>query len=219
MTLVEQETIYGRGVSGGDLEQWVVDVLKRWSGTYLAEVERQHGLASCTYPRVRGWSLGVSFDTWPEDQVPGVLVICPGLVPPPVKGGDGIYRARWNVQIGCCCSARTQLESHTMAQHFVEAHRWIILQRPSLEGYALAVDWLDESYDPITYDDSRSLYAGYASFAIEVDDVATTRAGPITPSEPPADECAPWEPWPSVQTHDEDVENYPVDQPLPEQEG
>lgn len=217
MSLVEQETLFGRGVSGGDLEQWVVDVLKRWSSTYLSEVERQHGLASCTYPRVRGWSLGVSFDTWPEDQVPGVLVICPGLVPPPVKGGDGVYRARWNVQIGCCCSARTQLESHTMAQHFVEAHRWIMLQKQSLEGWALAVDWLDESYDPITYDDSRSLYAGYATFAIEVDDVGTTLAGPT--GDPQPDPCDPWPLAPIVETHEEQVVHYPPPQPLPEQEG
>src|SRR5215831_14296205 len=112
VTLVEAETLFGRIVTGWDVEQWVLDVLKRWSRTYLSEVERQHGYVACTHPAVRGWAYGPTFDKWPEDQLPGVLVVCPGIAPPPRRDGEGIFSARWNVQIGVCCTASTQAKSH-----------------------------------------------------------------------------------------------------------
>lgn len=213
------ESIFGPIVTGHDVEQWVLDLLKRWSSTYLAELERTHGYEACVLPRVRGWSYGTTFDKWPEDQVPGVLVICPGLVPPPERDGAGRYRARWNVQVGCLCSARTQAESHELAQLYVAAHKLIVAQHPSLEGHAAGNAWVDETYGPLDYDDTRSLYAGYASFAIEVDDVLTSFGGPVTPSDPLSDPCVPWEPWPLVETHDETIEHYPPPQSLPEKEG
>src|SRR5262249_15496789 len=159
----------------------------------------------------KGWALGPTFDKWPEDQIPGVLVVSPGLVPPPQRGGDGVYYARWNVQVGCACSARTQQEAHEIAMLFVAAHKAIVVQRPSLEGHAAGAQWLDEQYSPLEYDDTRSLYAGYATLVIDIDDVLTSLAGPITPDDPlTPDELAPWPLDPTVKTHDEQVSNYPV---------
>lgn len=216
MTLVETETLFERIVTGYDVEQWVVALLKRWSSTYLSELERQHGYIAGTLARVRGWTLAPSFDNWPEDQIPGVLVVSPGLVPPPSKDGYGVYRARWRIDVGCICSARTEQQSHEHAQLFIAAHKSIIAQRPSLEGHASAADWLDENYDPLSFDDTRSLYAGYAGFSIEVDDVLTTGAGPITPDDPLVPDTDPWPLAPQVATHDVEVDNYGIDESLPQ---
>lgn len=212
-TLVETTTLYERIVTGNDVEQWVVALLKKWSCNYLVELERQHGYEPGTLPGVRGWALGPTFDKWPEDQIPGVLVVSPGLVPPPTRDGYGVYRARWRIDVGCICSARTQQQSHEQAMLFVAAHKAIVVQHPSLEGWATGMQWLDESYDPLTFDDTRSLYAGYASFAIEVDDVLTSLAGPTgDPHEPCTD---PWSPEVVVETVDVEIDNYTIDEPLP----
>lgn len=208
-------SIFGRIVTGYDVEQAVLAVLQRWSGTYLAELERQHGLTACDLARVRGWVLSPSFDKWPEDQVPGVLVVSTGLVPPPIRHADGAYTARWSVELGVICSARTQQLSREHAMLYLAAHKAIIAQRPSLEGFANGVMWMNEQYTALGFDDSRSLYAATASFAIEVRDVLTSLAGPVTPDDPPVDECAPFAPWPTVETTDVDVENYPPPTPLP----
>lgn len=207
MSLVETQTIFGRIVTGNDVEQWVMETLHRWSGTYLAEIERQHGYEAGTIARVKGWSIGTSFDTWPEDQIPGVLVISPGLVPPPMREGDGTYRARWRVDVGCICSAATQQKSHEQAMLFVAAHKAILAQRPSLEGRAAGAVWLDESYDPLEYDDTRSLYAGFSSFAIDVENVLTSLAGPVLIDDPLTPDTDPWPLDTTVITHDESVEH------------
>lgn len=217
MTLVESDTIFGRLVTGHDVEGWVADVQRKWSCTYLCELERQHGIEPGYLQSVRGWVLSPTFDKWPEDQIPGVLVVSPGLVPPPVKDGAGVYRARWRIDVGVICSARTQELSHQYAMLYLRAHSAIVAHRPSLEGHALAADWLDEVYTPLEYDDTRSLYAGFASFSIEVDDVMTARAGPTDPD--PQDPCTdPYGEWPIVLTHHERVDHYPPPDPLPEQE-
>lgn len=215
MTVVADETIFGRIITGFDVEQWVLALLKKWSGTYISEVERQHGYPAGTLQRVRGWGVAPSFDKWPEDQIPGVLVVSPGLVPPPVKVGTGRYRARWRVDVGAICSASTPTKSHEQAQMLIAAHKAIVIQRPSLEVGAIAADWVDEQYDPLTFDDTRSLYAGYASLAVEIDDVVSTSHGPTTPDDPRVPETDPWPPWQRVDTVDVDVLSVPVEQPLP----
>jgi hypothetical protein len=217
VSLIETDTIFGRVVSGFDVESWVLALLRKWSSTYLAELERQHGYAAGTFPRVRGWAYGPTFDKWPEDQLPGVLVVTPGITPPPTRDGDGVYRVRFNVDVGCAVSARTQGDAHEIATLFVAAHAAIVAQRPSLEGHAIASTWLDLRLDPLAYDDTRALYAGFATFAIEVDDVLTTLAGPVQP-DPEPDELDPYPLWPLVETHDEVVDNYPTDQPLPQED-
>jgi hypothetical protein len=207
-------SIFGRIVTGYDVEQAVLAVLQRWSSTYIAELERQHGITACSIARVRGWSLAPSFDKWPEDQVPGVLVVSTGAAAP-IRHGDGTYRATWAVELGCVVSAQTQQLSRELAMLMLSAHKAIIVQRPSLEGFADGTRWLAESYTALPFDDTRSLYAASATLAIDVEDVLTSLAGPVTPDNPPADPCAPFAPWPTVETVDVEVDNYPPPTSLP----
>ena len=178
------ETIFERIVTGWDVEQWVMNHLKKWFSTYLSEVERQHGVAAGTLERPRGWVIAPSFDKWPEDQLPAVVVISIGLADVPRKGGDGKYRARWDIVCGSAFSARTQAESRLGSMFYVSALGTLLGQKPALEVGALAVDWLDEDYTILEFSDERTLSAGAARFQVEFDDVRTTKAGPANPDAP-----------------------------------
>ncbi len=216
------ETVFARILTGDDVERWVIDTLWTWSGTYLAEVERQHNLAAGALQRPRAWLVAPSWDKWPEDQVPAVVVQSVGLAEPASREGRGAYRARWQVGVGCIVSARTQAETHRMAQLYVAAHRALLIQRPSLGGRAEGVVWQDEDYTQLVYDDLRSLGMGAATFSVEVADVTSWGVGPTSPSEPLDPDTAPWPLWPTVQTHEETVEHTPPPEPLPrpdDQEG
>lgn len=207
MTVTETETIFGPIVTGADVEDWIFQVLQRWSCTYLAEVERQHGIEPGSLPDVRAWVPAPSFDFWPEDQVPGVLVVSTGTSERPLKSGDGSYRARWQIRLGVIVSAATQAQSHKLAKLYLAAHATILLQRPSLEGRANGVDWLGEEYTQIAFDDIRSIATGEALFTVQVDDVRHADAGPVTPADP-RDPCTdPWPPWATATLVDVDVES------------
>ena len=202
-------SIFGRIVSGSDVEDWCIALLKRWTSTYLSEVERQHGLPTLHYARPRSFVRTISFDQWPEDQLPRILMASAGQATPPKKDADGRYRCWWVMGFGCVCSARYQEEAHEMALDYVAAVRTLFLQRPTLDDHANGVVWLDERYDDLVYDDLRSLSSGQAHFTVEVENVSSAYAGPLAPEEP-SDE--PWAHWPIVLTHDEQVINYGTDE-------
>jgi len=202
---VSVSSIFGPIVSGGDVEQWCLEVLEKWSGTYLAELERIHGLTAGELQRPRRFLVGQTLDKWPEDQVPAVVLVSAGLAEPPKRRGDGTYDARWLMGLGCVCSARTEEKTHALAQIQLAAHRQILLQRPSLEGRAAGMTWLDDDYAQLPYDDNRSLGAAMAFFTVQVNGVGQTGAGPVTPADPLSPDTDPWPAWPEVDTVQIDV--------------
>jgi hypothetical protein len=206
---VAAESIFGRIVSGADVEDWCMALVKKWAGTYISEVERQRGITAGTLARFRGFEVAPSYDKWPEDQLPAVILVSVGLVDPPVKSGDGRYRARWMMGVGCIASARTQADAHQQGILYLTAMRELFIQRPSLDGHADGTRWLGEDYTQLAYDDIRTLGAGLGQFSVEVDGVASADAGPTTPDLPLDPDTLPWPPWQEVETVEIEVENYP----------
>lgn len=173
-------------VTGRDVELAALAMLKRWSSTYLAEAERQSGRTVGSLPRIRAWTTAPDFEKWPEDQLPCVLLISPGLAVPPVPEGNGRYRAQFSLGLAAIVSTAKMDETAALAKLYCAVHRACLLQHQSLEGFAAGVTWLDENYDDLPSIDDRSLGAGQAIFAVEVDGISTRWNGPTTPdSEPP----------------------------------
>jgi len=199
-------SIFGRIVSGGDIEQWCIALTRTWIDTYLSEVERQHDFVAGTLQRPRAYVTAPTLDKWPEDQLPAIIFVSVGLAEAPLKSGDGRYRARWDMGLACVCSARRQEESRAAAMTYMAALRALFVQRPSLDQHANGTTWEGETYDDIDYDDVRSLSAGVAHFVVEVYDVVSANAGPVTPDAPRDDPHEPYPMWPQVLTTDVDVE-------------
>lgn len=219
MSVAPQPSIFGAIVDGGDVERWTLALLKRWLSTYLAETERQHGIVAGKTPRPRGWAIGPSFDKWPEDQVPGILVVSPGTSAAPIKDGGGYYRARWLLDVGALCSTRSQAETRAQAQLYGGAITDLLIQRPSLDDHAHGTLWLGLSYEDLGYDDTRSLSAVRTRFTVEVEQVALANAGPTLPDEPLDPDTLPWPPYVDVETVDVVVENTPPPDPIPDEGG
>lgn len=185
----------GNIVTGRDVELAVLKFLKRWAGAYIAECERQRGLAPGALPRIRTWTVANEFETWPEDQLPCLLLVSPGLAEAPMPDGAGVYRAKFTLGLAVIVSARTGDETAALAKLYCAGMRAAILQHQSLEGFATGVEWIDENYDDIPSIDNRSLGAGQAIFAVEISGFARRWNGPTTPphdpAEPPDPDTAP----------------------------
>jgi hypothetical protein len=208
VSVVLSPSIFGPIITGGDIEDWTLALLKRWYSTYLAEVERQHAMSGHDLPRPLAYAIGTSFDKWPEDQVPAVIVATRGTFDRPTRDGGGIYNARWAVDVGVVCSASTQAQSHRLAQLYTGAARDLILQRPSLDGQLWGgIIWTGEDYTGLAYDDTRSLYSGSVQVAIQANAVAVANAGPTTPDAPLSpDDTVPWQDWPTVKEGEVGIE-------------
>jgi hypothetical protein len=204
-------TIFGRIISGADVEDWCEQLIRTWISTYLAEKERQDGLEAGALPRPRGWVIaGGPVNKWPEDQLPTILLASVGIPAIPRKGGDGRYRARFDIRVSSIVSAATERDSRRLAHRYTAALRALFTQRPSLDGHADGVDWAAEDYDVLAYDDQRTLGVSTVALFVEVDDVTTAGSGPVTPTAPLDPAITPWPDWPQVQTVDVDVQHDPL---------
>jgi hypothetical protein len=197
-------TVFRRILDGPRIEAAAQSVLERWLPSYIAEVERQDGLAarSIALPH----SIEVSnYDTdvekWPEHQTPAVVVMAPGLTERPEKAGEGIYTARWALSIGAVVAPRgDKVSPRLLSARYAAAIRACILQHRTLEGVVMGIDWLDESYDDSGPLASRSLAACRVVFEVQVDDVVTAGAGPT--GDPPDDPYDPPGEWGEAETVD-----------------
>jgi hypothetical protein len=181
----------GKIVTGRDVELAALAVLKKWASTYLGEAEAATGRVRGSLPRPRAWTTATEFEKWPEDQLPAVLLISPGLAAPPRADGNGTYRASFALGIAAIVSTSHMDETAALAKLYCATLRACLLQHQSLEGFAAGVTWADENYDDLPSIDDRSLGAGQAIFVVEVDAISTRWNGPIHPSEPPTPDTAP----------------------------
>jgi hypothetical protein len=191
-------SIFGDIKPGTLAEAGVGATLARWMPTYLAEIKLQVDL-DYDLPPPRSYSNRASEpNNWPEDQLPGVLVVSPGMTGRPSREGDGTYRALFGVVVGIVSTASTKQATNFNNKLYAAAARAILLQQPSLGGIASAVDWIDESYDETPDDAERSLAVATLAFDVEIQNVVNRLAGPSTPDEPDPD--MPGSEWPIVLT-------------------
>jgi hypothetical protein len=175
-------SIFGRILTAADVEHITSDLLKKWSSTYIAELERQHGMSGTDLPRIRSWSTVNTFEVWPADQLPASLLISTGTVPPPERDGTGRYRVRFNLGIAVVCASNNATRSNELAKLYIAAHRTILVQRPSLEADAFGTEWVGDDYTDLAAEDGRFLSAGMSEFIVEMPDVVSAKAGPLTPT-------------------------------------
>lgn len=195
-------SIFGEFITNDEVEQAVLNTVREWASTYLAEVERQKGMTAGDLPRPRSYVVASEFETIPGDeQLPMVIAIAPGLADPPSKNGSKRHRATWQVAVVVLVSVRRTADNNPrkVAGYYGAAVRGLLVQRPGLEGFAEGTTWVDESYQDVNTEDSRSLGAVRVVFDVEVDGVVTGDAGPVAPA-PQGDPLAPYDDPPEVES-------------------
>lgn len=195
--------IYGPLFSAHELEDAAIKVLMDWMPAALGKIERTYntrlvelGLGdpgSLIPPR--SYRTIARFEKFPEDQIPAMVVVSPGLWEPPIKDGEGKYRAKWQVGFAIVVEAKDAETTNAVAKLYTAATRLAILQNRGLGGTARVTDWLDETYTDVPVRGSRSLASGQGVFLAEVYDVVDYKAGP---NEIPVDPLADPGEWPPV---------------------
>lgn len=177
--------IFGKMITGPDVERAAIDTITLWEETYLAEMERQQGLSPHDLPLFRSKTTSNAFQKWTEDQLPGLVAVSPGLQSKPKVEGDGKYRAPFILGFAVVCSADTRENTHMLAGLYAAVLRAIILQVPDLGGISRGVVWEHEAYDDISADKNRSLASAQVMFTVEIADVIHSKAGMRDPMEDP----------------------------------
>lgn len=183
-------TITGPLISGGAAERAVVahltaedpDTGGTWINDGISLAERAEGIAPGTLERPRGVVRRSEFATWPEDQLPVILVMAAGLAQPPTRRADGKYEARFLVGLAPVVADVDVDTTHDVALAYGAAVRWAMLVKPSLGGFAEDTIWRDEQYGDVPNLATRSIGAARSIFEIVVPDVVQRAPGQMKPT-------------------------------------
>jgi hypothetical protein len=198
VSALEAPTAYGPLLAASDVEASVIEQLRKWLRSYLAEVDRQHAQPVGTLPMPRSWVTSSDVEKMPEDQTPTLIVQSPGLLSAPEADGQGVYCARWLINVGVHLSARGNGLALRIVRLYVLALRALLLQQQMLPAITVQrIDWLGERYDELDSIDDRTVCTGRVELCVQVADVTTRGHGPLEPWLGPETDPGPDSPtWP-----------------------
>jgi hypothetical protein len=175
-------SIIGPIISADVVQDSIVAHLKLWLPTYLCEVDEQRGLARGLTAWPRSWQVVPKFDNTLERQLPAVLVICPGTSKPPIKEGDGSYRATYTVGVAALVKGPNQLTANSIAKRTGAAIATAMLQQKGrIHENIHACGWEGDNYDDVQVESQRSLSSATVHFSVEFTKVLYERSGPAMP--------------------------------------
>lgn len=174
-------SIYGTVITGGDVRAAVRATIELWSDAYVYEMARQVGFDLLPL-RTFGMFGG---PTYPPDQVPGCIIVAPGIVGDPERRGDGLIDVRWSVGIGILVADATAESAMVRAEPYGAALRALMIQQGDLGGFAEETTWLDEETTPIAYETDRVVAASSLQFSVQLRGVVDRFGGPLAPPDDP----------------------------------
>jgi|tagenome__1003787_1003787.scaffolds.fasta_scaffold20665158_4 hypothetical protein len=198
---------FGALVAACHVETMIVEQLRKWLTTYLAEVDRAQGQPVGTLPAPRSYVVSSDPEKMPEDQTPTVMVVSPGMTDPPQADGQGRFTARWQVNVGVQLAARGNALALRLARLEALAIRAVLVQQQTYDTLAVRrIEWLGERYDELDSIDDRTVCVALVELAVEISDVTTRHAGPLEPLLAPEAAPGPDSPaWPTAVIADVDV--------------
>lgn len=215
--------MFGPFVGAHHVEAAVLQMLWKWLPTYQHEISREAKLDPTHLQPIRAWRVTSEIARMPEDQLPTVMMVNRGVTEPPIKHGDSIYLAKWEMDIGvqvAAIGAKTKASPRalTLARMHLLAIRLALVQQRDDDGIMGMTDWRGESPQTVLdSEDDRTTCVAATRFHITTDGAAQWGEGPIEPNWPPEPEEQPppeRPEWPVALTHELDID---IDQQLQEE--
>jgi|SRR5262252_6640371 len=202
------ESIFGPIFDGSVLTRAAIATLRAWYPTYIRELEIQRNYKTKQIPPPRTYVERWRFDTYPDEVLPIVVVVCPGMSEPPNHAGDGVVSGWWSLGVGVIAAANTEENSERMAKVYGACARAILEQKGYLDdSWEFAGTYvMDENYvDVPDIEQSRTMRSAQIIARVRVENIVTKGAGPAYP-DPPDPDTQPGTDWPDVQSVFTDVE-------------
>lgn len=171
------------------VETAATDLIERWAESYLLGLKAEYPTVYDfdVAPVPKSYSTRNEFEIWPEDQLPGIVVVCSGTNERPKRRGDGIYSAQFALGVGVAVGSTDVLTTRTFAEGWGAIIRTLFTQKPSMERPDLGIRglyWEGERYDSLPSDESRSVMATQVVFSLQINDVVQAGIGPDDPVDP-----------------------------------
>jgi hypothetical protein len=197
----------GAAVTSYRIEQSLIDTMVLWSETFIANQERIQGLSARTIPvpeRGQFTTVSETFQKWPENATPAILVLAPGLAGQPRVEADRTLTASVAIGIGIITTSTVPGGARETAHIIGAAYRQLLLRvKPiGLSGYFDGMRYIDERYNDMPGTDERNKASARLVFTMNIRRWADARGRPIDMDRPPENPYDPPEGWPTVGGED-----------------
>jgi hypothetical protein len=193
--------IFGPIFDGSQLTRSVIETLKLWFPTYIREIELQRGYTPGEIQPPKTYAERWVFDSYPDDKIPAVVVVCPGMAEAPHSDGDGTVNGWWALGVGIIAAASTEDNSERLAKIYGAAARLILNQKGWLDEAAEynGIEILDETFANIPdIEQARTMRSANVIARVQVLNMWNKYGGPAIP-DPPDPINQPGSQWPEVE--------------------
>lgn len=187
---------FGTWTSPRHVEQAIIEHCVKWGETFIAEAERQFGIDPRSIPvpeEGQYTTVRDTFEKWPEDQTPCVLVISPGVSGTGRMEADRTITGAVGIALGVLATSAFQGAGAETAQIIGVALRQLLLSTVPIEGLQLAepAELVQEGYGDIPASGDRTMGSSRLGFVFHVKNWAAFGGGPLDRTTPPDDPYAP----------------------------
>lgn len=188
------QSVYGTIKPPDELSMKIAETIQARHDEYLAEVERVVGLPPRKIPRIKSYSFtdDGNLDKMPEDEIPCVVILTPGVASQPVMDGDGYFRVNYVASVAVIAAGQNQEEASKLAKWYGVMIATLLLQNSGVGGYVDGMTWRGVRFDDLPTEAARSMAIAFNVFEMEVPDVLTMNGGlPEPPDDPYEDQELP----------------------------
>lgn len=194
-------SVFGRIVSYGQVERWILDIAGEFFPEYLADVERELGVSPRFFPPVVSFVTANDWGRWPDERLPCLVVVDTGQADKPERRGGGLWSSKRMYAASIIVSGPTRSDTRYAAHAYAAAFRTLLLQHKSLGHPDVigGISWVDDRPAPIPPENERSLGAMNMFFTVDVNNVTDER-GTTPEPEPRPDPYVPPGDLPIIET-------------------
>lgn len=147
-------------------------------GAYLDEISRQVGQAAVRVERPRSVTVRERASRFADEQLPTIILVCPGTIGEPQRDGEGLYSATWQMTVAAVSQATDPDIARAVASDLCVAATAVLLHElPRLPGVVSAM-WAGEAADDVPIgNDQRSRAIMARGIEITVQDIVCDLAG------------------------------------------
>lgn len=200
---------FGPLVVETDVDLAVIQTLRLWLPTYLAQAERERNLANRTLARPvpQSYTNALEDDEFQDAWMPAIIVTTAQLDGDPELAEGGAYEGNWRVVVSAVTRGRTPGESRAISSLFGGSVRRCLVQQSDLGGFASEVRPRGGGRVAPVADSTgqdRFLTAAINQFSVYMDNIVQAGVGPFLPDpedpnpydppDPSGDPDAPYDP-------------------------
>jgi hypothetical protein len=189
-----------------DLDALVALTLQTFMPLYLHVLQNERGSDHALASPVQ-YENALEDDTFPDQQLPAVIITTSRTAGTPKMNGDGQWFAAWTTTVALVCRGRVPTEARTIASLYGGTVRRVLNDQGLGQNFEGEVKWTGSRVAPVSphnpeNETQRFLAAGVNTFTIYADKVLGGGSPPIWPDGPldpydpidPSDPSHPYDP-------------------------